>query len=119
MPGELDNDVLLSRKAALDYVQGDEEFLQEIFQIFLDEIPGRIEMFKNALNENNIPELISLSHSLKGVSLTIGAGSCHDLSMRIETAARENDIDTVKELYPELEQVLYTLQELLSSNTET
>jgi HPt (histidine-containing phosphotransfer) domain-containing protein len=114
MPGDLDKDVLLSREAALEYVQGDEEFLQEIFQIFLEEIPGRIEMFRNALNENNMDELISLSHSLKGVSLTIGAGSCHHLSARIEMAARANDIDTVKELYPELEQILHELQERLS-----
>jgi hypothetical protein len=29
-------------------------------------------------------------------------------------AARANDIDTVKELYPELEQILHELQERLS-----
>ena len=114
MPGDLEKDVLLSREAALEYVQNDEEFLQEIFQIFLEEIPGRIEMFKNALNENNMAELISLSHSLKGVSLTIGAGSCHHLAARIEIAARANDIGTVRELYPELEQILLKLQERLS-----
>lgn len=114
MSGDIDKNVLLSRETALDHVQGDEEFLNEIYQIFLEEIPGRIEMFQQALNDHNINELISLAHSLKGVSLTIGAGSCHAIAERMEMAARADKIDRVKQLYPELEQILLKLKERLS-----
>ncbi len=108
-------DTLLDRDAALDHVQGDEEFLREIYQIFLEEIPTRLENFHRALEENDIQAIVGLAHSLKGVSLTIGALSCHKAALNLEMAAREGDEAKVREIFPTLNTILEQLEEQLSN----
>lgn len=109
-----ENQLLLDRNAALEHVQGDEDFLEEIYQIFLEEIPGRKEEFKKALEKNDIASVVGLAHSLKGVSLTIAAMSCHKTALELEMAAREEDEKKVKELYVQLEGILDQLEQTLT-----
>ena len=110
---EIDESPLLDHKAALDYVQGDKDFLREIFGIFLEEIPQRKSNFKEALAAEDTEKLTAVAHALKGVSLTIGAISCHKLSAEIEYAARSQDAEKAAVLYKELDTVLDTLQKEL------
>lgn len=108
------NEPLLDRETALQHVQGDEEFLEEIYGIFLEEIPGRKDNFEKALEQDDIESIVGLAHSLKGVSLTIGALSCHKMARKLEMAARNKEQTTVKELYPKLEQIIDQLEKRLS-----
>jgi histidine phosphotransfer protein HptB len=107
---DIDESPLLDYKAALDYVQGDKDFLKEIFEIFLEEIPQRKSNFEKALADKDMEKLTSVAHALKGVSLTIGAVSCHKLSAEIEYAARAKDFEKAAGLYKELDTVLDNLQ---------
>lgn len=106
---------LLNWKEALHHVEGDEEFLKEIYEIFLEEIPERIASFQKTLDNNDIDKIVSLAHSLKGVSLTIGADSCHSLAAEIEMAARQNDESKVRGLYPQLEHLLRKIEETIGN----
>jgi HPt (histidine-containing phosphotransfer) domain-containing protein len=99
---------------ALQHVEGDVDFLKEIYEIFLEEIPERIEAFQKALDENDIDRIVSLAHSLKGVSLTVGAYSCHELSAELEKAARKYDEKRVRELYRQLETLLRKIEVRIS-----
>jgi histidine phosphotransfer protein HptB len=107
-------DILLDTESALQHVQGDEEFLREIYQIFLDEIPGRRENFEQALGKNEMQAVVGYAHSLKGVALTIGAGTCHKTALELEMAAREGDELKVQEMYRQLEDILGQLESKLS-----
>lgn len=108
-------EILLDRKRALEHVQGDEEFLNEIYQIFLEEIPGRVEQFQEALRGGDIDAVIGLAHSLKGVSLTIGAISCHKTAERLEMAARDGDEKRVREIFEDINVILGELESTLSA----
>lgn len=107
----MDNgEILIDREQGLRNVDGDEEFFREILEIYIEEIPERIESFQKNLEANDFDTLISLAHSLKGVSLTVGALRVHELSKSIELAARSGEEETVRNLYPELETVLRKIE---------
>lgn len=110
---EIDESPLLDHQAALDYVQGDKDFLKEIFEIFLEEIPQRKTNFQEAIKTKNMEKLTSVAHALKGVSLTIGAISCHKLSAEIEYAARAKEPEKAAGYYKDLEIVLDNLEDEL------
>lgn len=103
-------EILIDREQGLSNVDGDEEFFNEILEIYIEEIPERIESFREHLTKNDLDTLISLSHSLKGVSLTVGALRVHELSKQIELAARAGEEETVRKLYPELEELLRKIE---------
>lgn len=113
--GQENDEVLLDREKALENVEGDEEFLKEIYTIFLEEVPERIEAFRNNIDDNNLEKIVSLAHSLKGVSLTVGAISCHELSREVEMAARNGDGEKVKQLYSRLEDLLRRIEKEIES----
>jgi histidine phosphotransfer protein HptB len=108
------SDILLDRESALEHVQGDEEFLKEIYEIFLEEIPGRRENFEQAFGKNDMQEVVGFAHSLKGVALTIGAITCHKTALELEMAAREGDELKAQELYRQLNGILGRLEKKLS-----
>ncbi|MEW5814116.1 MAG: Hpt domain-containing protein [Spirochaetota bacterium] len=104
---------LLDMEGALSHVQGDREFLKEILKIFLDEIPGRLDEFRTALNEKNLQKVASAAHALKGVALTIGAVSCNKLSAAIEISARNDRFEEAASIFPFLERILFKLKETI------
>jgi len=108
--GLLNNEPLIDRERALKHVEGDEEFLKEILDIFKEEIPERIESFNKALKENNIEKIASLAHSLESVSGTVGAYSCSEYAMEVEKAAKEDDKEKVRRLYPKIEELLNAIK---------
>jgi HPt (histidine-containing phosphotransfer) domain-containing protein len=103
-------EILIDRDQGLRNVDGDEEFFREILEIYREEIPERIESFQKHLEKNDFTTIISLAHSLKGVSLTVGALRVHELSKNIELAARAGEEETVRTLYPELEDLLRKIE---------
>jgi len=109
----LRGDELLDMDRALEYVQGDEEFLKEILQIFLEEIPQRVDSFQAAIADNDMKKMANLAHSLKGSAMAIGAAECHNLAKNVEEAAgNENKTETLTQ-YSLLEQNLEGLRNLL------
>ena len=87
MAESADSEKLLDREKALDYVQGDEDFLKEIYLIFLEEIPERIRSFKESIENQDTEKIARFAHSLKGSSMAIGAIRCHSLSEKLEKTA--------------------------------
>lgn len=101
---------LIDRKTALQNVQHDEAFLDEIYTIFLEEIPIRRKAFSAALEGDAADTIVGLAHSLKGVSSTIGAVSCSEKALELEEAAKEGRTGEVPGLYAELDAILLGLE---------
>lgn len=64
-------------------VPGEPDVLNEVFKMFLQEAPPRIERLRNAWATGNIEEVYRTAHSLKGSAGNIGARAmfavCKDL----------------------------------------
>lgn len=103
----------LDRETALEQVQGDEDFLNELYKIFYDEIPERKSSFTEAFDEGNAKRVANLAHSLKGVSLSIGAFGCKNIAEEVEHAAKTGDLGTAREKYSSLEDTLDDLGKVI------
>lgn len=67
------------------------EVLTELFNIFIEETPERVENLKKAIREGNASSARNISHALKGAAATIGAAKfsqlCKNIQKMSETGA--------------------------------
>lgn len=69
----------------------DEELLEEIFRVFLGEVPDRRNNILAALAAGDLNRLARLAHSLKGVAGTMYAEALRQAAYEVEKAAKEGD----------------------------
>ncbi|MCD7709592.1 MAG: ATP-binding protein [Clostridiales bacterium] len=91
----------LDREAALDYCAGDEEILNEMLTSFVESGFGEKldEMFEGEDWANYQIEV----HALKSTSLTIGAAQLSAKAKELEAAAKEGNIDFIRENHRPME----------------
>lgn len=68
----------------------DEEWLDEMLDVFLEEFPKQIESLKMAISRKNKREIKRLSHSMKGMSLNLGLNMLADKAKEIEHRSEDN-----------------------------
>lgn len=76
----------------------DEELLEEIFRVFLAEVPDRTRNIRTALADGDLPRLSGLAHSLKGVAGTMFAEQLRQAAYAVEMAAKAGDTSGLAEL---------------------
>ncbi len=91
--------------AALDRLRrvGQDKLVKQMIDIYLDYAP---KMLHNALAGEQAGDCLAIEkavHSLKSSSGHIGASAVHDLARRLESLARNKQLDSLKPLLPELE----------------
>lgn len=69
----------------------DEELLEEIFRVFLSEVPDRTHNIRTALADDDLPRLTALAHSLKGVAGTMYAEKLRQAAYVVELTARAGE----------------------------
>lgn len=86
------------------------EILEEIFSIFLEESPQRLQMFREGIAEGDAAAVKKAAHSLANTSGTLMAQRALELARSTESAARDEDIDEMRGraelLMGEVEQIL-------------
>lgn len=78
-------------------------FLKRMFTVFISQEPKRIQEIKDALQSKDVKRLRHLAHALKGGAATMGVQRVRDCCLALENASRDNDLDTVENLLPDLE----------------
>ncbi len=105
---------LLDRKIVLQMLGGDEDLLDEIRAEFADHvIPDKLHALRANVTAEDMAGLTLLAHSLKGSAAQVGAEATSLLAGKLETAARQGDLQSIAELIPELELELKRVRELL------
>jgi two-component system sensor histidine kinase/response regulator len=99
----------IDMKMALETVDGDEDFLKELWEIFIKEGPVMIKDIKKAIDEKDLHLLKEQAHALKSSSGHVGAVLIKELALELELGAEgkmlENISDTYKRLIEEFERV--------------
>ncbi len=101
------------KKALLDRLDGDEELLAEIIDVYLQDVPVQIARIRQALEEKNMETIERQSHTLKGASANVNAETLRKVALDIELAAKEGDIDKARASIQHLESEFIRLQEIL------
>jgi HPt (histidine-containing phosphotransfer) domain-containing protein len=88
-------------------VGGDRNFVRELLDISSTQLPLMLEKLRVTLSRgDDAASLHMQAHTMKGVASNISALALSDICLRVENAAEDGDIKTVRELLPELEQVV-------------
>ncbi|OGW04466.1 MAG: hypothetical protein A2889_03815 [Nitrospinae bacterium RIFCSPLOWO2_01_FULL_39_10] len=82
---------------------GDEKFTKDLWRLFVQDAPDKIERLKKALISRDLNLLNKHAHSFKSASGTIGAVLLADISSQIELAANDGNIEICYMLSEKLE----------------
>jgi HPt (histidine-containing phosphotransfer) domain-containing protein len=77
----------------LSNLGGEFEYLEELIETFLEDTPGLIQELNDAVENQNIPEVHRLAHSLKSNGADYGADRFADLCKELEMAARSGSLN--------------------------
>ncbi|MFP4373072.1 MAG: Hpt domain-containing protein [Spirochaetaceae bacterium] len=83
--------------AALEAEYADDpDILEEIFSIFLEEAPQRLQMLRGGIAEENAAAVKKAAHSLANICGTLMAERALSLARATEAAARDEDIGEMR-----------------------
>lgn len=94
---------VFDRSQALERMEGDEELLFEMIELFLEDCPSQMEGIRTALAAGDPDRLGNAAHAFKGSVGNFGARTSFDAAQRLEHLARERRIDESGDAVRELE----------------
>ena len=115
-PGAAADDVpTLDWSGALRNLEGDEEFLCELAEMFLQQYPGMLEAVEEAISNGSGDELKRAAHALKGSSQVVGGKAVSAAALQLEVLGREENLAEAGPVLQHLSSRLATLEAELSA----
>ena len=90
-------EIRLNVDSALVYACGDEDFYLELLTDYADQASDRCAELTSYLGAGNLKDYEILVHSIKSSSKTVGADELSELAKSLEAAARDGDLDYVRQ----------------------
>jgi PAS domain S-box-containing protein len=103
----------LDRQTGLHRVKGKEDLLNELYQMYIADLPELIQKMKIAVDNSDFETLSNTAHRMKSTSGTIGAVQSQHLSHQIEIASRNHNLKKVNQLFPDLMDEVKQLEKLI------
>lgn len=72
---------------------GDEEFIQDILQTFMDEMPKDMQTMRNAIDHGDVTMAGKTGHKVKATLHLLGLEELKELAFNIEQAAKADSQD--------------------------
>ena len=109
---------VFDRDGVLDLVDGEVELLQELAEMFLDDLPGQVELIQSALAASDASAVNLVTHQLKSSVGNLGGRAAHEVIHKLEDASREDNLADANEQFAicqrELEQFQAALSDFLN-----
>ncbi len=96
-------DVVFDKKDFFDRVEGDLELAGQLGEMFLDDAGEKMGQLRDALEKNDLDEVLGAAHSLKGASANMSALRLRRIAADLELAAREQKKQHAAEIFASLE----------------
>ncbi len=94
--------IIWDKDDAMKRVLGKEKLLYVLINSFLEEMPSRIIQMQLAVDNKDPEQVRHLAHIIKGVSGNLSGMELQQKALEIEIFAKANDIESYKNLWPEL-----------------
>jgi HPt (histidine-containing phosphotransfer) domain-containing protein len=101
-----DQPILFDEAELLDNFGGERDFAESILEDSLQELPGEINTLTELAKGEDAEAIRHQAHTLKGIAATMCAPVLREICFKIETAAHEENIESVRQMLPELEQTV-------------
>ncbi len=108
------DDEVLDRKALLENVEGDVEFLNDLVKGFLEYSPDVMSRIEEAFSEGDGQTLEDAAHTIKGALGTFRAAAAFEAASRLENIAREGNLPEVPETIELLKREMERLKPALT-----
>ena len=83
----------------LDYLNeiagGDTEFINEILETYLNEIPKDMQILHQAITSKDLSKVQKIAHKMKSSFRLLGLSDLHDASLNLENAAKQEIADWI------------------------
>ena len=117
--GPEDSPVSGERLAMLGGVAGGSSLVAELVGLFVDDVPPRLDLIRNAVRSEDPEALQRPAHSLKGSASTLGAEGMAELCRQLEALGKTGDwpraASVVASLETEFERVKRALAEWIAA----
>jgi two-component system, sensor histidine kinase and response regulator len=104
----------LDRATILERVEGDEELLKEIVQLFIEDCPRLMGQMQDCVRENNAAGLRLAAHTMKGSLGYFGPSQACALASELEILGRDGRLEQAAPLCEALLAKLNQLQPALA-----
>ena len=116
--GDVLDDAIIQQLLDLD--DGNLGLLEEMFQIFKDDTPPRIQALEAALLAGNHTEMGDVAHAIKGAAATMGAQRVRAVALALETGGRKGQSEfsfemLLERLKAEFQMAVKALQDCIAS----
>ena len=88
---------------ALDAVEGDEDLLRSVVQVFLEEYPKLIVELDQAIRDKDVTVATRAAHTIKGATRIFEYEPVTELSKTLEQHGREAEFEAAEKLFPKLQ----------------
>lgn len=105
---------LLDWEKALENVDGAEDLLLELAQVFVESCPENMRQIREAINNGDAPSLHRAAHNLKGSARIFAAGAVVEEALRLEEMGAHADLRSADEASVHLERAAAELCAALS-----
>ncbi|MHB8486481.1 MAG: Hpt domain-containing protein [Candidatus Acidiferrales bacterium] len=95
---------VVEKKALLESVENDAEFLKTLIQVFLTDCPMKLAAIRVGVVRRDPEEVMKASHGLKGSVSVFGAKSAVNAAQNLESMGREGKQEGFSEAFALLEQ---------------
>jgi two-component system, sensor histidine kinase and response regulator len=104
---------ILDREEALRNVGGDPVLLRELTEVFLKDCPRLLEDVRASLQTGDAVSLKRTAHSVKGAAGILGGKAVFEAALRLETMARQGDLNQAEPAWQALQNAVKQLQDAL------
>jgi CheY-like chemotaxis protein/HPt (histidine-containing phosphotransfer) domain-containing protein len=108
-------DMPIDDSVVKDIFGDDEEMFREVLDSFIGPSAVIIDELKQAYATQSCDEVQAAAHKLKSSARSIGANELADICTALETAGKENDLETIGQLMPRLEPAFEEVKNYISS----
>lgn len=119
MSDSTDTTPVIDRKELLARLDDDTELLAELVDLFLEDLPARMQGMREALAEDDVERLHELAHALKGsvgnLAATRAMAAATTLNKLARAGEREGLKEAVDRFEADLQQLEPALRELVAS----
>jgi len=109
---DLAEDLIWNQSALMKRVRNNKKLAEKLVNLFKQDLPVLKESLRNAFNSNNLEEIVTQSHKIKGSAANLSAVALSKIAATIEHTAREKSIPTdeqTQEFYKQVEHLLKRL----------
>ena len=108
--------LIWDKPAVLKRVGGKEKRLVKLVGLFFSAMPDRMTALQQAVDDDNVEEILHLAHSIKGVVANLGGLCMEEAALELEIAVKNNEMSSIERHMKQVDEAYDALTHCISSS---